>query len=132
MPDQAATSGPNPLAQEPTTVVARFANRRDAEMAGNRLKEADIQSVVSADDAGGVHLDLQHVHGVQLSVLRGEVQDAIATLVDAGWTDEVVIDSTPRESSEHDADVNLLIWIGAGLAVAAALAYAIATAMGAV
>lgn len=131
MPDPATTSGPNPLAQEPTTVVARFANRRDAEMAGNRLKEADIPSVVSADDAGGVHLDLQHVHGVQLSVLRGEVQDAIAVLIDAGWTDEVVLESSAPAASERDGDLNLLIWIGGGLAVAAALAYAIATAMGA-
>jgi len=131
MSDQATTSGPNPLAQEPATVVARFANRRDAEMAGNRLKEADIQSVVSADDAGGVHLDLQHVHGVQLSVLRGEVQDAIAVLIDAGWTDEVVLDASVPDASERDGDLNLLIWIGGGLSVAAALAYAIATALGA-
>lgn len=101
-------------------------------MAGNRLREAEIQSVVSADDAGGVHLDLQHVHGVQLSVLRGEVSDAIATLVDAGWTDEVVLDPSTPDASNRDGDMNLLIWIGAGLAVAAALAYAIATAMGAV
>jgi len=130
MSDSATTSGPNPLAQEPTTIVGRFSNRRDAEMAANRLKEADIQSVVSADDAGGIRPDLQHIHGVRLSVLRGEVSDAIAVLVDAGWTDEAVIETGDIDGNPADEESNLLLLIAAGLAVAAALAFAIAMALG--
>lgn len=120
------------LSAEKTVVVARFANRRDAEMAKNRLAETDVQALITADDAGGVHIDLQHVHGVRLAVLQSRASDAIATLVDAGWTDEVVIDPGEAfEANERDASSTLILWIVAGLCLAAALATALAYALGA-
>jgi hypothetical protein len=117
---------------EKTVVVARFANRRDAEMAKNRLAETDVQALITADDAGGVHIDLQHVHGVRLAVLQSRASDAIAALVDAGWTDEVVIDPGDAfEDDGRDATGTLILWITAGLCLAAALATALAYALGA-
>lgn len=101
-------------------------------MAKNRLAETDVQAMITADDAGGVHLDLQHVHGVRLAVLQSRASDAIATLVDAGWTDEVVI--APGDTlgdSGVDDSATLALWITAGLCLAAALATALAYALGA-
>lgn len=121
----------NPLAREPITIVADFANRRYAEMAKERLKEAAIDALVISDDAGGVHLDLQHVHGVKLGVLRHEAGDAIATLVDAGWTDEVRL-NLRDDAPKGDADtLSLALWVVAGLTLAAAIAVAAAYGLGA-
>ncbi|PEN12913.1 hypothetical protein CRI94_12990 [Longibacter salinarum] len=126
----ATASRSNPLARQPVTVIAHFANRRYAEMAKTRLQEAAIDALVIADDAGGIRPDLEHVHGVKLGVLRHEASDAIAALVDAGWTDEVLLDL--RETTTSDGDFSsLFLWIGAGLAFAAALAIAVAYAVGA-
>jgi len=127
----ATTSRPNPLARQPVTVVAHFANRRYAEMAKTRLDEAAIDALVIADDAGGIRPDLEHVHGVKLGVLQHEASDARATLIDAGWTDEVLLDLRSDERATNDDTLSLLLWIAGALALAAALAVAVAFALGA-
>ena len=69
-------SSPSSLDTERTIVLDTFANRRDAEHTRERLAEEDIKALVSADDAGGLHLDLQHAHGVVLRVLEKDAEAA--------------------------------------------------------
>jgi hypothetical protein len=54
-------------------VVKRFPNRIEAEMAAGALKNADIDVMVSADDAGGVEPGLWAGAGVRLLVWSQDV-----------------------------------------------------------
>lgn len=56
-------------AQQQSTVVASYPTRHDAEMARDYLDDADISAFIRVDDAGGMHPELQRVHGVHLVVL---------------------------------------------------------------
>ena len=71
-----------PLDAEHTSLIATFPTRRHAEQAKERLDDHGIRAMVTADDAGGVHLDLQHVHGVHLRVLENDVHAACTILDD--------------------------------------------------
>ena len=69
---------------EKTTVLATYTTRRDAEMARDYLADADVQSFVKTDDAGGMHPQLQRPHGVKLVGMSGTAQRARSILEDAG------------------------------------------------
>lgn len=71
-------------ASQETTIVATYSTRRDAEMAQERLDETGIEAFIRADDAGGMHPQLQLPHGVQLVTLEREVDRTHAVLRDAG------------------------------------------------
>ena len=68
------------LASEPTTVAATYSTRRDAEVAQSRLRDEGIESFISADDAGGMHPQLQQTQGVKLVVLQHAAAEAHAVL----------------------------------------------------
>lgn len=85
---------------EETTIVATYTTRRDAEMAQERLDEAGIQAFISADDAGGMHPQLQRPHGVKLVVLGREAEFAHSTLEDAGLL------PAGREGSSADEEMS--------------------------
>ena len=78
----------NALDTEETAVLATYTSRRDAEMARDCLVEADIQSFVKTDDAGGMHPQLQRPHGVKLVVMSGTAQQARSILADAALLPE--------------------------------------------
>jgi len=65
---------------EETTVFAIYSTRRDAEVAKEYLQEADIEAFVQADDAGGMHPQMQRPHGVKLVGMSGAAQDAYEAL----------------------------------------------------
>jgi hypothetical protein len=65
---------PETSAAERTTVIATYSSRRDAEIARDRLEDERIESFVAADDAGGMHPQLQQTQGVDLVVLDDERQ----------------------------------------------------------
>jgi hypothetical protein len=69
---------------EKTAILATYTTRRDAEMARDCLADADIQSFVKSDDAGGMHPQLQRPHGVKLVGMSGTVERARSILEDAG------------------------------------------------
>jgi hypothetical protein len=69
---------------EKTVIVALYPTRRDAEMAQDQLDDEGIRSLVTADDAGGMHPQLQPAHGVKLRVLAHQAESAHAALADAG------------------------------------------------
>lgn len=69
-------------------VISIFPTRRDAEIARNRLESENIYAFITADDAGGVHPELQMAHGVKLSVLSSNAQKAREVLSEEGFLPE--------------------------------------------
>jgi Putative prokaryotic signal transducing protein len=65
-------------------VVARFNHRYEADIAAGYLDNAGIDSVVSADDAGGADLGLAFTRRVRLIVLLEDELRATRVLEDAG------------------------------------------------
>ena len=83
LPSSSSNAMPNARNTEETTVLATYSARRTAEMARDYLADADIRAFVSADDAGGMHPQMQRPHGVKLVVLRGAAEQARSRLDDA-------------------------------------------------
>jgi hypothetical protein len=73
----------DPSAQQ-STVVASYWTRRDAEMARDYLDDAGLSAFVRADDAGGLHPELQRSNGVHLIVLGDVARQAHEILKEAG------------------------------------------------
>lgn len=103
-------------------------------MAQRRLEDANIRALITADDAGGVHIDFQRMHGAKLSVLARQASRARSILEDARMLstasagDEVDSEADggglyPRSGKGHlglgAAIVALGVygWMGAGPAV---------------
>src|SRR6056297_3226797 len=91
-------TSPDP-AKERTTVLATYPTRRDAEMAKDRLKSAGYGAFITADDAGGMHVEMQLTNGVKLIGLQGEAEDALALLDDAEML-PVSVDEPTRDASD--------------------------------
>ena len=70
------------MSEPDLAVVAVFPNRIAAEMAQGALMAEGIESVVSADDAGGVYASLW-VNGVRLLVRAEDVANAQQVLATA-------------------------------------------------
>lgn len=84
-------------AQQQSTVVASYPTRHDAEMARDYLDEADISAFIRVDDAGGMHPELQGIHGVHLVVLGNvAARQAHEALQEAGML--------PRSKEDVDAE----------------------------
>ena len=66
----------NLLSTEETTIVEVYSSRRDAEIALEYLKDEGMDAFISADDAGGLHPQLQQTHGVKLLMLASEATKA--------------------------------------------------------
>jgi len=64
-------------------VVATFGNRIEAEMAQGALRSAGIESLISADDAGGIRPDLGR-RGIRLMVRAEDAEEAAALIGDSG------------------------------------------------
>lgn len=67
-----------------TTIIATFSTRRDAEVARDYLADADLETFVRADDAGGMHPELQRSQGVELVGMTGSATEARTALDEAG------------------------------------------------
>jgi putative signal transducing protein len=57
-------------------VVAEYSNRIEAELAQGALEAADIDAIVSADDAGGVQPGLWGGEGVKVLVRAEDLDEA--------------------------------------------------------
>jgi len=91
-------------AHEESTIVATYTTRRDAEMAQDRLRDAGIQAIITADDAGGMHPQLQLPHGVKLVALDREADRAHALLQDAGLLPSEGAETSPTDWPDDEAD----------------------------
>jgi Putative prokaryotic signal transducing protein len=67
-----------------TVVIARFNHRYEADFAQGYLNDAGIESVVSADDAGGADIGLAFTRQVRLLVLATEEERSRVVLENAG------------------------------------------------
>jgi hypothetical protein len=67
------------MTDEKLVAVGDFPNRIDAEVAQGALEAADIESMVSADDAGGVQPGLW-MNGVKLFVREADAVRALEIL----------------------------------------------------
>ncbi len=68
----------------PTTIVARFHYRHEAELARGYLESAGVDSALLIDDAGGMDVGLAFVNPARLVVRDEDKQRARGVLVDAG------------------------------------------------
>ena len=98
---------PNARNTEETTVLATYSARPTAEMARDYLADADIRAFVSADDAGGMHPQMQRPHGVKLVVLRGAAERARSRLDD---TDLLPANDEGRPQSTPDGGSTAEDW----------------------
>lgn len=91
-----------------TTIVAMYPTRRDAEMAQDLLNDEGIRALITADDAGGMHPQLQPAHGVKLRVLEHQAEAAHAALADAGLLPEGAgADGATDEAASEDVPIAL-------------------------
>ncbi len=91
-------------ASEESRIVATYTTRRDAEMAQDRLQEDGIQAIITADDAGGMHPQLQLPHGVKLVALGREAERAHSILQDAGLLPPETAESSPSDGPDDRAE----------------------------
>lgn len=68
--------------------VATFDRRHQADFARGFLEDAEIDSVLSADDAGGADMGLSFARQVRLLVRPGDREEAEQVLREAGVLDE--------------------------------------------
>ena len=72
----------------PTTIVARFHYRHEAEIAHGYLKSAGVDAALLIDDAGGMDVGLAFVNPARLVVRAEDEPRARSVLVDAGILEE--------------------------------------------
>jgi hypothetical protein len=80
--------------------LAQFQYRHDAEYARGFLQDAGIASILSADDAGGLHLGLGFSRPARLLVSEEDLERARQVLRDAG----VLEDGNGANGDEEGAD----------------------------
>jgi len=68
---------------EKSTILATYASRRDAEVARDYLADHDLRTFVSADDAGGMHPQMQRPNGVKLIGMSSAAEEARMLLQEA-------------------------------------------------
>jgi hypothetical protein len=93
----------SPESDEHTTVFAIYSTRRDAEVAREYLQDAGIETFVQADDAGGMHPQMQRPHGVKLVGMRSAAQDAYTALNEAELLPETA-EEAPEVEAEGDEE----------------------------
>ena len=72
----------------PTTIVALYHYRHEAEMAHGYLKSAGVDAALLIDDAGGMDVGLAFVNPARLVVRAEDEKRARSVLVDAGMLEE--------------------------------------------
>ena len=68
----------------PTTIVARFHYRHQAELAHGYLENAGVDAALLIDDAGGMDVGLAFVNPARIVVRAEDEERARGVLVDAG------------------------------------------------
>lgn len=118
-PSDGSSSGGAPTRSERTAVIATYSTRMEAEMAQRHLEEENIHAFITADDAGGMHPQLQQVQGVKLTGRSSEAADARNILEEAGALPQAArADEGARESDLYPGRSGRgLMPMGLGLAI---------------
>lgn len=112
----------NLLSSEKTTIVEIYSTRRDAEIALEYLNDQGMEAFISADDAGGLHPQLQQTHGVKLLMLASDAEKARKKLSNARLLNaEPELTSIDTASTQNEQ----VSWIGNLFLILAAVAIAI-------
>jgi len=111
----------NGQSSEETTVFAIYSTRRDAKVAEEYLKEMNIEAFVQADDAGGMHPQMQRPHGVKLVGMSSAAQDAYQALSDADLLPQTVEQREDTGEGDESAELAMSTNGVAGLLGAAAV-----------
>ncbi len=99
----------NALDEKRTAVIATYPSRRSAEQAKSRLEQENIRAMITADDAGGAHLDLQAAHGVDLRVLEDQAAKALRTLKDTQRSPQAEVTGSALAAEEKPAVQNRFV-----------------------
>jgi hypothetical protein len=97
----------NGRSSEETTVFAIYSTRRDAEVAQEYLRDADIEAFVRADDAGGMYPQMQRPHGVKLVGMSSAAQDAYEALDEADLLPQPVEEGEEGETESGDLTMSM-------------------------
>ena len=81
---------------EESAVVAIYPSRHEASISQSYLQDNHIDTIISADDAGGMHPQLQYTQGVKLLALSSVAYKAYNLLEEAGLLPEK-LGKEPRE-----------------------------------
>ena len=92
-------------ARIPTTVVARFHYRHEAELAHGYLEDAGVPSALFIDDAGGMDVGLAFVNPARVVVRVEDEKRARTVLADVGMLPDG--DSDPEVDSEANLRFDL-------------------------
>jgi len=106
----------NGRSSEETTVFAIYSTRRDAEVAKEYLREADIEAFVQSDDAGGMHPQMQRPHGVKLVGMSSAAQDAYEALNGADLLPQTVEERSEEQEPREDDEAAALTFSMRGTA----------------
>lgn len=71
-----------------TVILARFNYRHEAELAHGYLEDAEIQSALFIDDAGGMEVGLAFSNPARLMVRQADLEEARSVLRSAGVLEE--------------------------------------------
>ena len=114
------------LSTEPTSVIANYASRVDAEVAKSLLEDRGIDSVIVADDT---HTVVQMTEGSRLLVLSREADAARAALEEANLDDAANDLSREEGAAEPERwtdGISLSTYVGTFLLVVALIALTVA------
>ena len=73
----------------PTTIVARFHYRHEAELAHGYLESAGVESALLIDDAGGMDVGMAFVNPARLVVRVEDESRARTVLIDVGMSENL-------------------------------------------
>jgi hypothetical protein len=73
----------------PTTIVARFHYRHEAELAHGYLETAGVESALLIDDAGGMDVGMAFVNPARLVVRVEDESRARDVLIDVGMSENL-------------------------------------------
>jgi len=73
----------------PTTIVARFHYRHEAELARGYLETAGVESALLIDDAGGMDVGMAFVNPARLVVRVEDESRARGVLIDVGMSENL-------------------------------------------
>lgn len=104
-----------------STIIATYSTRRDADVAHDYLDDADIETFVSSDDAGGMHPQMQRPNGVKLVGMSETAQRARRILDEADLLPEARGDSSSalgkNKQTTNGTPSSPSGWLFAGVAI---------------
>ena len=92
-------------ARIPTTIVARFHYRHQAELAHGYLREAGVIAALFIDDAGGMDVGLAFSNPARLVVRAEDEQRARTILADVGMLTDGEVGSPDDSDLESEVDL---------------------------